>query len=173
MKRANILPLFIFFEIFFAATARAVCPVCVIAVGAGVGLSRWLGVDDAISGLWIGGLLVAGSWWTIIWLGLKNWTFKYYKIIIPAAYYILVLAPLYFSDIIGHPLNKIFGIDKILFGSVVGSLIFLGGTFLNGFLKKKNGGKVFFPYQKVAIPVIILIISSFILYQLLIWKTIK
>jgi len=35
------------------------CPVCTIAVTAGVGLSRWLGVDDLISGLWVGGLLVS------------------------------------------------------------------------------------------------------------------
>jgi len=32
----------------------AVCPVCTVAAGAGVGLSRWLGIDDIIIGLWVG-----------------------------------------------------------------------------------------------------------------------
>ncbi len=48
------------------------CPVCTIAVGAGIGLSRWLGVDDLISGLWIGGLIVSLIGMTILWLNKKN-----------------------------------------------------------------------------------------------------
>jgi hypothetical protein len=46
----------VFAGLFFAETASAICPLCTIAVGAGVGLSRWIGVDDAVTGLWIGGL---------------------------------------------------------------------------------------------------------------------
>jgi hypothetical protein len=34
-----------------------VCPVCTIAVAGGVGLCRYLGIDDLISGSWIGALL--------------------------------------------------------------------------------------------------------------------
>jgi hypothetical protein len=34
-----------------------VCPVCTIAVAGGVGLCRYLGIDDLISGAWIGALL--------------------------------------------------------------------------------------------------------------------
>ena len=40
--------------LFFAIPAKAICPVCTVAVGAGIGLSRWLGIDDSITGLWIG-----------------------------------------------------------------------------------------------------------------------
>ncbi len=38
-----------------ANSAQAICPICTIAVGAGVGFSRYLGIDDTIAGLWIGG----------------------------------------------------------------------------------------------------------------------
>lgn len=53
-------------------SAYAICPICTIAVGAGVGLSRWLGVDDTISGIWIGGLAISSIWWTINWLNSKH-----------------------------------------------------------------------------------------------------
>ena len=37
-----------------ALPAQAVCPVCIVAVGAGLGLSEYLGIDDTIAGVWIG-----------------------------------------------------------------------------------------------------------------------
>jgi hypothetical protein len=168
---------FIFFGLltagfFWANITKAICPVCVVAIGAGLGLSRWLGVDDIVSSIWIGALLVSMSLWTIIWLKKKNWVFPYDGIVIFLAYYLLTLVPLYFADIVGHPLNKIWGIDKIIFGSAIGTVFFLLGHWLNLYLKKINNGKVFFPYQKVVIPVVILIITSLIFYLLLSWKII-
>lgn len=152
-----------------ANSVKAVCPICIVAVGAGLGLSRWLGVDDVISSLWIGALLASSSLWTIIWLNKKNWGFKFQKIVVPAVYYVLVLGPLYYYDIIGHPLNKIFGIDKIIFGAVLGTIIFMLGLSFHNYLKRKNDNKSFFPYQKVVVPVVILLISSFIIYFLFKW----
>jgi len=61
---------------FFTKKALAVCPICTVVIGAGVGLSRWLGIDDTISGLWIGGLIISMIVWTINWLGKKNIRFK-------------------------------------------------------------------------------------------------
>lgn len=152
-----------------ASTAKAVCPVCVIAVGAGLGLSRWLGVDDVVSSIWIGGLLWAISAWTVVWLKAKNWSFKFYEIAVPVVYYALVLGPLYFSEIIGHPLNTILGIDKIIFGSIVGTLVFVAATMFHNFLKKKNGGKSYFPYQKVVVPFLALFIISLAFHFILPW----
>lgn len=180
----KILAFFILMFSFFAKSALAVCPVCVVAVGAGMGLCRWLGVDDAVSSIWIGALIVALGIWTTFWLAKKklarlnaaspqfrvaklfNWVgpFKYDKFVVSVAYYALTIVPLYSADIIGHPLNKIFGIDKIIFGSAVGVAVFCLGVWLNDFLKIKNSGKVFFPYQKVAIPVLLLILTSIIMY---------
>jgi hypothetical protein len=157
----------LFFSASFANIAGAVCPVCVVAVGAGLGLSRWLGVDDLISSLWIGGLLASLSIWTVIWLKQKGWNFKFYKIVIPAAYYVLTLYPLWQWDVIGHPLNKIFGIDRIFFGSMLGTAIFLASVLLHNFLKKKNNGKSYFPYQKVVVPFVILLIFSLILWMII------
>jgi len=156
----------------WANITKAVCPLCVVAVGAGLGLSRWLGVDDVISSIWIGGLLWGASTWTTTWLKGKNWGFKYDSWVVTVAYYVLVLGPLFYSDLIGHPLNKIFGIDKILFGTVVGTITFILANRLHSFLKTKNNGKSYFPYQKVAVPVTALILTSLFFYALIIWKII-
>src|SRR3989344_7886321 len=136
--------IFSFPILMFAGSAKAVCPVCIVAVSAGLGLSRWLGVDDIVSSIWIGALLASLSIWTIIWINKKNWTFKYQKIVIPVVYYLLTLLPLYYYDIIGHPSNKIFGIDKIIFGAFLGTAAFLASVRLHNYLKQKNQGKSFF-----------------------------
>ena len=57
----------------FVNEVDAVCPVCTVAVIGGLGLSRWLGIDDAITGIWIGGLIISLSLW------FTDWLYKKYK----------------------------------------------------------------------------------------------
>ena len=156
----------VLFLLLFALPAKAVCPVCTVAVGACVGLSRYLGIDDAISGLWIGGLIVSMIAWTIDWLNRKNIVFYGRKILTVIAYYAAIIIPLYFKDIAGHPFNKLWGADKLILGIILGSLAFLLAVFFNSWLKKKNNDKVFFPFQKVAVPIIFLLILSFVFYAI-------
>jgi hypothetical protein len=144
--------------------AQAVCPVCTIAVGACLGLSRWLGVDDLISGVWIGGLIVSFIAWTIDWLNKKNIRFMFRKIIVAVLFYAITIIPLYKTGIIGHPYNKFWGIDKLVFGIISGSIVFLISIWFNDFLKKRNQGKVYFPFQKVVIPLLFLAITSLIFW---------
>ena len=158
--------------LFFAGLVKAVCPICVVAVGAGLGLSEWLGVDDIVSSIWIGALLAAMVLWTLMEMRKRGRKFPLDKAVIFLAYYLLILVPLYYAGIIGHPLNKIWEIDKIIFGTAVGTIILLLSYWLHTYLKKKNNGKSFFPYQKVVLPVVILILTSTIFYLLLLWKII-
>lgn len=152
----------------FALPAKAVCPVCIITATAGVGLCRWLGIDDTISGIWIGGLTVAVVIWFLSWLNKKSpsWQFKGKSWIIFIASYILLILPLYWGKLIGHPDNKLWGVDKLLLGIIVGSVFFAGGNFVNRQLKKKNDGRPFFHYQKVVLPIVFLAIASVIFYFL-------
>lgn len=152
--------------LFSAKTSLAVCPVCTLAVGAGIGLSRWLGIDDTITGIWIGALIVSISMWTINWMNKKNYRFKGRKLLIITSYYLITVIPLYWKGIMGHQLNKIVGIDKLLFGIIVGSIIFLASSLLYEWMKKRNNDKAHFPYQKVAMPVSFLTIFSLIFYYL-------
>lgn len=164
MNRKIFLPVASFFGLMLAKSASAVCPVCFVAVSSGVGLCRWLGIEDDVTGLWIGGVVVSLIFWTLDWMKRKNISFAFTKTVVSFSYYALVIAPLYFLGVIGHPLNKVLGIDKLLFGIASGSLVFLASVWLNEFLKKKNSGKVFFPYQKVVIPVSLLLITSLLFY---------
>jgi hypothetical protein len=142
----------------------AVCPVCTIAVGAGLGLAQWLGIDDSISGLWIGALIVSVSIWTINWLNGKNIKFKGRKILIFLGYYLIVVLPLYWKGMIGHPYNKLCGIDKLLFGIIMGTVLFVAGVICHNYIRKKNGDKSYFKGQKIAFAIAPLIIASIILY---------
>ena len=165
MKYFKILTTCISGAIVFCATkALAFCPVCVVAVAGGVGLSRWLGIDDTVTGLWVGGLLMAVSGWTINYLVKKKWIFGGIKVVIPVAYYALVVGPLYRSEIIGHPLNKIWGIDKLILGIAIGSIFLLAGDLLYHYAKKRNGGHAHFPFEKIVFPVAPLIILSAVFY---------
>jgi len=155
-----------------AGLVGAVCPLCVVAVGAGLGFSEWLGIDDVVSSIWIGALLVAMVLWTLLEMRKRNWKFTFDQVIISATYYLLTFIPLYYSGIVGHPLNKIFGIDKIIFGTAIGTAILLLSHWLNLYLKKKNNGKVFFAYQKVVLPVVALILTSAVFYLLITWRII-
>lgn len=143
--------------------ASAVCPVCTVAVGAGVGLAEYLGIDDTITGLWIGALTVSLSMWTINWFAKKDKTQKWIPGTTYLGYYLLVVAPLFFMKSVFHPFNTLWGINKLILGIILGSLIFYSCSKLYEYMKNKNG-KAHFPFEKVAIPVLSLSIISFIFY---------
>ena len=132
----------LFSGLFWANFIKAqVCPVCVVAIGAGLGLSGWLGIDDVVSSVWIGAFLFAITSWTLSYMKKKNWSFADDGIVITLIYVVLTFIPLYYAGIVGHPLNKIFGLDKIIFGSTVGATILFLGNILHNYLKRKNKGK--------------------------------
>lgn len=161
-KIAAISSFILFF--FFSMTSFAVCPLCTIIVGAGVGLDRYLGVDDTISGIWIGGLLVSLIIWTIDWMNRKKYRFFGRKILITGLYYGLVFIPFYMSGFIGNPINKLWGVDKLVLGTIFGSIFFLMGAIKYELVKAKNKGHAQFPFQKIVMPVVPLIILSILFY---------
>jgi hypothetical protein len=153
----------------FPRSALAVCPICTVAVGAGLGLSRYLGIDDSLTGIWIGGLIISLTLWTIDWLKkkdfklLRNLDTKITTIIALAIWILLTYPPLYWAGLIGHPFNTILGIDKLIFGSILGAIAFALGVFGDKKVRQIRG-KQLFNYQKVAFPIISLILFSLVLY---------
>jgi hypothetical protein len=164
MKKTLLFTVNFLFLITLAGQALAVCPVCTVAVVAGVGLSRWLGIDDTISGLWIGGLTVSLITWTLNWFAKKQYDFFGKRTATILGYFALIVVPLVWKDIIGHPLNKLWGLDKLLLGIIFGSLVFWSGERFCCWLKKRNDGKAHFPFQKVAVPILFLLTVSLIFY---------
>jgi len=165
------------FLLFLPLTAtKAVAPICVVctaAVSAGVGFSRWLGIDDTITGLWIGALALSVSLWTISWLSGKNIKFFGRQPLIIIFYYALLIWPLYHYNLAGHYLNKLGGVDKLILGIIIGSLAFAASLVFNEYLKKKNDNKGYFPFQKVVVSVGALLILSLALYLIYNYKLLQ
>jgi len=167
MKLKYLIPSTVIAVLLSTTKALAFCPVCTFAVAGGVGLSRYLGVDDTITGLWIGAFLVSSSVWTINYLAKKKVNFIGIKILIPVAFYTLLIGPFYrYGIIIHHHLNKIWGIDKLIFGIAVGSIFFLAGMLLYEWLKKRNKGRAHFHFEKIVIVLAPIIILSGLFYFL-------
>lgn len=155
----------IFFALLYASQTQAIiCPVCTIGIGIGLGLSRYLGVSDLISGLWAGGLIMSLIFWTINWLDKRKIKFLGRKILIIFLYYFLTFYPLFQLKIIGHPDNKIWQIDKLIVGIIIGSVVLIFSFLLDKFLRLKNNNQKLFTGQKVIISISLLIITSLILY---------
>lgn len=149
--------------------AHAVCPICTVAVAGGLGLSRYFGIDDSVIGVWSGGLMVSLTLWTIDWLNRKKFAFTKHlsnqltKLLVFLFWVLLTYPPLFWAGIIGHPFNTIFGIDKLIFGSILGFFAFLLGVWGDKKVRAIKG-KQLFNFQKVVFPVISLLIVSLVLY---------
>lgn len=146
----------------------AVCPVCTVVIGTGLGLSRYLGIDDTISGVWVGALVLSVSFWLVDWLSKRGIKLKslYSTLVVVILMFIIALVPLQISGLVGHPNNTIFGVDKLLFGTAVGCLVFLSAVRLDKIVRILRGRQLFI-YQKIILPVLALIVTSLILYTLI------
>ncbi len=151
--------------LFRPASALAVCPVCTVAVGAGLGLARYFGIDDTVSGVWFGGLILSSSLWLVNWLNTKRFSFPYKNLLIVVGFYAITLIPLYFWGMIGHKLHTLWGIDKLILGMAVGTVVFALGVGIDKYLRtKKVDGKAHFAWQKVILPVSLLLVTSLAFY---------
>lgn len=147
------------------------CTICTIAAGTGVIIFRKLGIDDSITGLWIGGLLISVTLLTANWLRSKNISFFGINFLTGVVYYAAVLIPFYQKNIIsktilGSHYQTLFGIDKLVLGISIGSIFLLLGVIVYAIIKKKNNGHAHFPFEKVVLPIAPLIILSIVFYFL-------
>jgi len=153
------------FYLSLSTKVLAVCPICTIAVGGGLILSRFFGIDDLIMSIWMGGVVLS----TALTFGdfinkktkLSSLISNTISILIS---YIFLIITLEMTHTTGLSFNTLWGIDKIVLGIIFGSLMFYIGARIHFYLKQKNGGQVIFPFQKVVIPVGSLWIATIIAY---------
>lgn len=163
MKRFWLI-IFLLIFVLFPSSILAVCPVCTVAVIGGLGISRWLKIDDVISGIWIGGLIISSGLWLASFMDKKNWKIPFKEIFSILIFCLFVILPLYWGKIIGSTNNSFWGIDKILLGIIIGSITFYSGVLTDKLLRKINKNKIYFYYQKVIVPVLYLSIISYVFY---------
>lgn len=150
----------ILLSIIAIASAHAVCPVCTVAVGAGLEGARLLGVDDVITGIWAGALMLSLFFWTVGWLQKRNIKSLFWQIIAPFILYYALLAGVYLLPGINFGEQKMFGIDKFLLGVIVGTISFYFGARWYKKIKRENGGHAKFAFQKVVVPICFLLIAT-------------
>ena len=151
--------LFTLYSLLFVAPAAAVCPVCTIAVGAGLEGMRLLGVDDVITGLWAGALTVSIIFWTAAFMNKKGVRSAWWYLLMAIGYYVL-LGAVYLLPDVYFGRCTLWGIDKLLLGIIVGSIAFWIGAKWHANIKKKNGGKSKFPFQKVIMPISLVVLAT-------------
>ncbi len=155
--------LFIIRYSLFPVPVLAHCPLCVAGAAAGVTLTRWVGVDDSITGVWIGALLGATSLWLYSWLLTKNIKFiEKNKVSTKIFIYLIIFASTVWSFYkfnLVIRMSQIIGIDKLTFGILAGGTLF----YLTDLIKIKH----YFDYQKIIISLGSMTILSVLIYILI------
>jgi len=137
-------------------------PVCAIGIVGGLGISRWLGIDDITLGLWIGALILSVSTQLDMYLSKKGKSFPYSFWVIFLGTSALSFLPI-LKTITSDPACMFFGLPRVICGSILGALTLFLVDKANNFIIDKHNKKVYFYYQRVIIPIIGLIILSMVI----------
>ncbi len=174
MKKAILISAMLipFIVVITSQLVSAHCPLCTAGAVAGIGTARYLGVDDSIVGLFLGAFIVSTALWFNKWLVKKKVKIPFQEVVLVLLSFALLAVPLYTAGIITNfemvksmPEHHsmlgmgIYGIDKLLFGMITGTLFVWGAFSFSDYLKKKKG-KVLYPYQGLSFMFIILVVLS-------------
>ena len=164
--------LFIGLSAMVVGDALAVCPVCTVAVGAGLEGARLLGVEDVITGVWAGGLTLSIAAWTANWMhkhGVKRLLWYVLNFVL---YYMLLMGVYFVPG--EHPIVKfnekcMWGIDQFLLGVITGTVVFFAMQKWYQKIKAQNGGHAKYPFQKVVMPFCGLLIVTLVFWAIIRW----
>ncbi len=159
--------LFLLCFFFLLPQTTFACPLCAAALTTGLGLTRYFGVDDLISGVWIGAWIAFLAYLTIHWLEKKEIRFRGRDWLVALDYALIFLLLFSHLELIGHPLNTIFGIDKLLLGMGLGASVFVLFTKRYTFLRQNAPHMIVIPYQKLVMQVVPLALISLLLYAVM------
>ncbi|MBD5389089.1 hypothetical protein HDR63_02435 [bacterium] len=147
-----------------SAMANPACPVCTIAIGAALPVTRRMGVSDAVVGVWAGALLVIVGYWILKFMDGRGWRFSGRNALVLA----LSVASIGFAYL-GPVTYKactymgIIQLDPLLMGTLVGAALFILTEKIYDIMKAKNGGHAHFPFEKVVLPIVVLAGASLII----------
>lgn len=146
-----------------------ICDLCTIGVVAGLAISRYLGVDDSVVGVWIGAVIVALIVMTNALLEKKNVRFKFRDETIALSYVVFTAVSFYYAGVVGVAKNTFFQsasifADKVVVSSLIGAAVLVAASKTYQWLKAKNGGRAHFPFEKVALPVGALAATSLVFH---------
>ena len=148
----------------FPALANPACAVCTIAVGASLELARYLGVDDSVVGMWAGAFLALLGYWLIKWFDRKKWYFQGRDFILIASS-VAMIGFMYVNQMEYRPYPiLIFYMDPFLFSAIAGAVVLVCSSEFYQWMKRRNGGRAHFPFEKVVVPVAALALLNLVFY---------
>lgn len=147
-----------------AALANPACPVCTIAIGAALPLTRRIGVPDVVVGIWGGAFLAILGYWLIKFCDKRGWRWPGRNALI-LGLMVASIGFIYIGQVEYTPCQYfgIINIDPILLGTIMGAMLFIGSEKLYGRMRAKNNGHAHFPFEKVVLPVIVLAVASWLM----------
>ena len=148
-------------------TIMSHCPLCSGETIIGVGITRSLGWDDSIVGVFVGSMIVSSALWANNILKKKNigGSAILRMVSITIATFVLTFLTFYYAGLFGlGNTYRIFGIEKIVFGTLSGSVASIVAFGISNNIKKNNNGKTKFGYQTM-----VLTFTSLMLNVLLFW----
>ena len=152
-----------------ANSALAHCPLCAAATAGGVAATRLLGVDDTVTGTFVGGFVVSTGLWFDNWLRKKKKGGEFLPfqtaivLLLSVAFTILTF---YMARLIGSPdpAFRMLGVDKLVLGTLVGTAVTLGAFELHKRVKAANSGKALVPFQGIVFTLVLLAVTGTIFY---------
>ena len=147
-----------------AALANPACPVCTIAIGAALPITRRMGVPDAVLGVWVGAFLAIMGYWIIRFMDGRGWRFTGRNALVMALS-VASIGFAYLGTVDYQPCTYLgfLRIDPLLFGTILGARLFIITEKIYDKMKAKNNGHAHFPFEKVVLPIVVLAITSWIL----------
>ncbi len=144
-----------------SAFANPACPVCTIAIGAALPITRRLGVPDAVVGLWAGAFLAIMGYWIIKFFDKRGWKFPGRNALV-LTLSVATIGFAYLGAVKYNPCTYMgfLNADPLLMGTIIGALLFILTEKLYDWMKMKNGGHAHFPFEKVVLPVVVLALAS-------------
>ncbi len=148
----------------FTREALAHCPLCVAGAGVGLSLSRVLGIDDSITGVWMATFLGATGFW--ISNSIKKTYIPLQKLIIYTLIFVTTILSFYRFGLINEHNGLIFNLPKLTFGMITGGVLLYLVDAANTAIKGKNS-KVLFPYQSIVLMLGSMVVLSIGIYILI------
>ena len=150
-------------------SALAHCPLCTAATGTLVATSRIAGLDDVITGTFLGAFAVSTAFWTarVVSSKLKQesrFSMVVHPYILTVMSLVLTVLGLQLSGVLNAFSPQIFGVDKLLFGTALGTAVSAASFELHTMIRAFNGGRNRIPFQGAVLPLSILAAVDTLLY---------
>ncbi len=152
------------------------CPLCTTGAAVGVGIARTYGVDDSIVGLFLGALIVSSALWFNKWLT-KKVNYKLPSFIMVLVSFLIFAIPFYYAGLIinfemvksmpsAYGMTGLgifglaqFGVDKLLFGMLLGTITIWLVFGIGDHITKKRGKRLF-DYQGLSFMILALMVLT-------------